>query len=107
MHAENQKNFQSINSYLFIGLESIKNIVLPSISLKRSWLQTNKTPTIQKISIIDNQKSTIILSSSHIVNFQRDIEKIIKTKAKKSIKYKNLFLTISLKVLIVMFSIKL
>jgi len=34
--AENHRNFQSINSYLFIGLDKIKNIVFQSISLKSS-----------------------------------------------------------------------
>jgi hypothetical protein len=34
--AENHKNFQSINSYLFIGLESMRKIVFHSISLNRS-----------------------------------------------------------------------
>lgn len=103
---ENHTNFQSINSYLFIGLLKIRNIVLPSISLKRSWLQTNKTQTNQKTSIIASQKSTITLSSSQIVSFQREIENKINTKAKKSIKYKNLFLIISLKVFNAIFIIK-
>lgn len=33
---ENPRNFQRINSHLLIGFESIKKIVFPSISLKRS-----------------------------------------------------------------------
>ncbi len=83
---ENHKNFHNINSYLLIGLLKIKKIVLPSISLKSNWLHTNKTQTNQKTSIIDNQKSTIILLSSQIVNFQSVIEKRIKTNAKNIIK---------------------
>jgi hypothetical protein len=59
--AENQRNFHIINSYLFIGFDKIKNIVFHSISLKRSCDQTNKIHINQKISIIDNQKSTITL----------------------------------------------
>ena len=34
--AENQKNLPKINSYLFIGLLSIKNMVFHSISLNKS-----------------------------------------------------------------------
>ena len=103
--AENQKNFQRINSYLLIGLDNIKNMVFHSISLKRSWDQTNKTQINQNISIIASQKSTIIFLSSQIVNCQSIIEKAIKTKAKNTIMYRNLFLTISLKVLIIIFII--
>jgi hypothetical protein len=33
---ENPKNFQSIKSCLLIGLDNIKNIVFPSISLNKS-----------------------------------------------------------------------
>ncbi|MBT3726436.1 hypothetical protein HOG21_01730 [bacterium] len=102
--AENQKNFHNINSYLCIGLLKIKNIVFHSTSLNNSCEPTNNTHTSQNISIIDNQKSTITLESSQIVSFHSSIEKTIKTKAKKSIKYKNLFLTISLKVLVAMFN---
>ena len=103
--AEKPSNFHKINSYLFIGLLRIKKIVLPSISLKSSWEPTKSTHTNQNISIIASQKSTIILLSSQIVNFQRDIEKSMKIKAKNNIKYKNLFLTISLKVLIAILNI--
>lgn len=97
--------FQIINSYLFIGLLSIKKIVFHSTSLNKSWLQTKSTHTSQKISIIANQKSTITLESSQIVNFHKTTEKSIKIKAKNKIIYKNLFLTISLKVLIAIFNI--
>ena len=103
--AENQKNFQRMNSYLFIGLDKIKKIVIHSISLNKSWEPTNNTHTNQKISIIDNQKSTITLLSSQIVSFPNEIENTIKTKAKNKIRYKNLFLTISLNVLSAIFNI--
>ena len=103
--SENQKNFHKINSYLFIGLESIKKIVFHSISLKSNWEPTNKTDINQNISIIANQKSVIIFLSSQSVSCPKEIEKIIKTKAKKIIKYKNLFLIISLKVFIVILNI--
>lgn len=103
---ENHKNFHKINSYLFIGFESIKNIVLPSISLKSNWLHTNKTHISQNISIIAIQKSRITFWLSHIVSLPKAREKTIKTKAKNIIKYKNLFLTISLKVLNAIFNIK-
>jgi hypothetical protein len=93
------KNFHKINSYLSIGFDNIRKIVFHSISLKSNWLHTNNTQTIQNISIIASQKSTIILLSSHIVSCHNKIEKIINTKAKNKIKYKNLFLTISLNVL--------
>ena len=102
---ENHKNLPKINSCLLIGLLNIKNIVLPSISLNNSWDHTNKTQTNQKISIIANQKSTIILLSSHIVSLPKAIENIINTNAKNNIKYKNLFLTISLNVFNAMFNI--
>lgn len=102
---ENQKNFHKINSYLFIGFDRIKKIVFHSISLNNNWLPTNKTQTSQKISIIAIPKSTIILSPSHIVNFESEIEKIINKKANTSIRYKNLFLTISLNVFNAMFNI--
>jgi len=102
--AEKPKNFPSINSYLLIGLLSIKNIVFHSISLKSNWDHTNNTHTNQNISIIANQKSTITLLSSHIVNFQSATENTINTKAKNRIKYKNLFLVISLKVFSAMFN---
>lgn len=102
---ENQRSFHNINSYLFIGLLNIKNIVFHSTSLKSNWEPTNNTQTSQNISIIASQKSTIILLSSHIVNVQREIENIIKIKAKNKIRYKNLFLTISLKVLSAIFNI--
>jgi len=92
-------NFHIINSYLFIGLLKIRNIVLPSTSLNKSWLQTNKTQTKPNISIIARPKSTIILLSSQIVSFPKSREKTMKTNAKNKIKYKNLFLTTSLKVL--------
>ena len=92
-------NFHNINSDLFIGFDNIKKIVFHSTSLKSNWLQTNKTQTIQNISIIARPKSTIILLSFQSVSCHNKIEKIINTNAKKRIKYKNLFLTISLKVL--------
>jgi hypothetical protein len=92
-------NFHIINSYLFIGLLKIRNIVLPSTSLNKSWLQTNKTQTKPNISIIARPKSTIILLSSQIVSFPKSREKTMKMNAKNKIKYKNLFLTTSLKVL--------
>lgn len=106
IHRENQTNFPIINSYLFIGLDKIKKIVFHSISLKSNWLQTNKTLKNQNISIIASQKSTIILLSSQIVSFHKEMEKTIKTKAKKTIKYKNLFLVISLNVFKAIFNIK-
>ena len=84
--AENQKNLPNMNSYLFIGLLSIKNIVFHSISLNKSWDHTNNTPTSQNISIIANQKSTIILLSSQIVNFPNNRENIMNTKAKNKIR---------------------
>lgn len=96
--AENHKNFPKINSYLFIGLLSIKKIVFHSISLKSSCDQTKSTHTNQNISIIAKPKSTITLLSSQIVSFHKAIENIMKTNAKKSIRYRNLFLTISLNV---------
>lgn len=83
---ENPKNFHKINSYLFIGLDKIRKIVFHSISLKRSWLQIKSTLKNQKISIIASQKSSIILSSSHIVNFPKAMEKIIKINAKNIIR---------------------
>jgi hypothetical protein len=46
------------------------------------------------------------LLSSQIVNFHKESEKIINTKAKKTIKYKNLFLVISLNVFNAIFNIK-
>lgn len=104
---ENPKNFHKINSYLFIGFDKIRKIVFHSISLNKSWLHTNKTQTKPNISIIAIQKSVITLPSSQIVSFQSEIEKIINKKAKTKIKYKNLFLTISLNVFNAMFIIKL
>ncbi len=103
--AENPKNFQRINSYLPIGFDRIRKIVFPSTSLNKSWLQTNKTPINQNISIIDNPKSTIILLSSQSVNCPKTREKIINKNPKNKIIYKNLFLTISLKVLNAIFNI--
>ncbi len=96
--AENQKNLPNINSYLFIGLLSIKNIVFHSISLNNNCDHTKSTHTSQNISIIANQKSTMIFESSQIVSLPNAIEKTMNTKAKNNIKYKNLFLTISLNV---------
>jgi hypothetical protein len=93
------KNFPNINSYLLIGFDKIRKIVFHSTSLKSNWLQTNKTQIIQKISIIAKPKSTITFESSQIVSCPKEREKIIKTNAKNKIKYKNLFLTISLNVL--------
>ena len=93
-----------MNSYLFMGLLRIKNIVFHSTSLNKSWLHINTTHISQKISIIDNQKSTIILESSHIVNFHNVTENAININAKNKIIYKYLFLIISLNVLIAMLS---
>lgn len=103
--AENPKNLPNINSYLLIGLLNIKKIVFHSISLNSNCDQTNKTHTSQKISIIASQKSTIILLSSQIVSFPNKIEKTINTKAKNKIRYKILFLIISLKVFSAIFNI--
>ena len=103
--AENQKNLPKINSYLLIGLLKIKKIVFHSISLNSNCDHTNNTDTNQKISIIDNQKSTIILLSSQIVSCPKATEKTMNTKAKNNIKYKNLFLTISLNVFNAIFNI--
>jgi hypothetical protein len=61
-------------------------MVFHSISLKRSWEPINKTHTKLNISIIASPKSTIILLSSQIVNFQSNIEKIIKINAKNNIR---------------------
>ncbi len=102
---ENPKNFPKINSYLLIGFDKIRKIVFHSISLNKSWLHTNKTPTKPNISIIAIQKSVTTFWSSQIVSFPREIEKIINKKAKTKIKYKNLFLTISLNVFNAMFNI--
>lgn len=103
--AEKPKNFPKIKSCLLIGLESIKKIVFPSISLNNNWLQTKSTPISPKISIIPRPKSTITLCSLFpIVRPQRANEKIINTNAKNRIRYKNLFLTISLKVFLAMFN---
>ncbi|MDP2396211.1 MAG: hypothetical protein Q8S84_08230 [bacterium] len=66
--------------------------------MNNSCDQTKSTHTNQNISIIANQKSTIILVSSQIVSLPNAIEKTMNTKAKNRIKYKNLFLTISLNV---------
>jgi len=103
--SENQTNLPRINSHLLIGLLNIKKIVFHSISLNKSWLQTNKTQTNQNISIIEIPKSTITLSSSQIVSFHKEIEKVISKNAKTKIKYKNLFLIISLKVFSAIFNI--
>jgi hypothetical protein len=97
--AENQKNFPSIKSCRFIGLESMRKMVFHSISLKRSWLQTNRTQISQKTSIIDKPKSTITFSDSQMVSLPRARENRVNIPAKKTIRYKNLFLTISLNVL--------
>ncbi|MDD5212940.1 MAG: hypothetical protein PHG82_00725 [Candidatus Gracilibacteria bacterium] len=102
---EKPKNFQRINSYLFIGLDKIKNIVFPSTSLKSNGLPTNKTEIKENISIIASPKSTITLLSSQIVSLPKAREEIIKISAKKTIKYKNLFLIISLKVFSAIFII--
>ncbi len=102
---ENHRNFQSMNSYLFIGLLSIRKMVFHSTSLKSNWLHTNNTHISQNTSIILNQKSTIILLSSHIVSFQSIIEKAINANAKNIIIYRNLFLTISLNVFSAMLNI--
>ena len=94
-----------MKSCLLIGFESIRKIVFHSISLKSNWLHTKSTHISQKISIIPSPKSTITLSHSPIVRFHSAIEKMINTKAKKSMRYKNLFLTISLKVFLEIFNI--
>jgi hypothetical protein len=86
MVAENHRNFQRINSYLFIGFDKIRKIVFHSISLNSSCVPVNSTHTSPKTSIIASPKSTIILSSSPIVSFQRTIENMIKIKAKKSMR---------------------
>jgi len=101
----NHKNFHNINSYLFIGFDNIKNIVFQSISLNNNWLHIKITPTRPNISIIAIQKSTIIFSSSQIDSFHKKIEKNINTIQKAIIKYRNLFLTISLKVFMTIFNI--
>lgn len=103
---ENQRIFQRINSYLFIGLLNIKKIVFHSTSLNNNWLHTNKTQRSQNISIIANQKSTIILESSPIVSFHKIIENAIKINQKNTIIYKYLFLIISLNVFNAIFIIK-
>lgn len=102
----NHKNFHTINSYLWIGLLKIKKIVFHSISLNKSWLPTNKTQIIPKISMSAIQKSKITLSDSPIVSFHKETERIIKSNAKTRIRYKNLFLIISFKVLTAIFHIK-
>ena len=107
MVRENQRYFQSIKSCLLKGFERIKKIVFPSTSLKRSWLPTNKTQIIQNISIIASQKSTMTFSHSPIVSFPSASENIINIQAKKSIRYKNLFLTISLNVFFAILNIQL
>ncbi len=99
MVKENPKNFPRIKSCLLMGLLRIKKIVFPSISRNSSWLPTNNTPTIPNISIIASPKSTITLLSSPIESFPIAKENRIKIKAKNKIRYKNLFLTISLNVL--------
>jgi hypothetical protein len=82
---ENQENFPKINSHLSIGFERIKNIVFPSISLKRSWLQTKSTQMSQNTSIIASPKSTITLFASPIVSCPRARENTINTNAKNTI----------------------
>lgn len=102
---ENPKNLPNMKSCLLIGLESIRNIVFPSISLKSSWLPTKSTPISPNISIIPSPKSTITFSDSQMVSFPRAKENKINTKAKNRMRYKNLFLTISLKVFLAIFNI--
>lgn len=82
---ENHKNFHKIKSFLQIGLLKIRKIVFHSISLKSNWLQINKIEISQKNSIIDNQKSIIILLVSQIVNFESKIDKNIKIIQNKTI----------------------
>jgi len=96
---ENPKNFPRIKSCLLIGFESMRKIVFPSISLNSNWLPTKSTQISPKISIIPRPKSTTTLSDSPIVSFHSARENRINTKAKNRIRYKNLFLTISLKFL--------
>ena len=74
---ENHTNFQIIKSFLFIGLLKIKKIVFHSISLKSSWLHMKRTQINQKTSIIDNQKSIVILLVSQIVSFDNAKDKKI------------------------------
>jgi hypothetical protein len=81
----NHINLPRINSYLSIGFDKIRKIVFHSTSLNRSWLQTNITHINQKISIIANQKSTIIFSAFPSVSCPRDIEKIININQKNNI----------------------
>jgi hypothetical protein len=102
---EKPKNFPSIKSRLLIGFESIRKIVFHSISLNRSWLPTKRTQIRPNTSIIESQKSKITLSSSQIVSFHKAKENKINTNAKKRIKYRNLFRTISLKVFFAIFNI--
>jgi hypothetical protein len=102
----NHKNFHKINSYLLIGLLKIRKIVFHSISLKRSWLQTKSTQISQNISISASQKSKITFSHSQIVSFPRPIDNNKNKIANTKIKYKNLFLIISLKVLSAIFHIQ-
>lgn len=82
---EKPANFQRINSERLIGFESIKNIVFPSISLNKSWLQINKTHISPNTSIIESPKSTMIFSSSPSVSFHKAREKAINTIAKNTI----------------------
>ena len=96
--AENPRNFHIINSYLLMGFDNIRKMVFPSISLKSNWLPTNKTHSNEKISIIASQKSVTTFVSSPIVSFPNSIENAINANANTRMRYRNLFLIISLKV---------
>ena len=81
--AEKPKNFPSTNSYLAIGFERIRNMVFHSISLKSSWLPTNKTQIIPKTSIIASPKLVITRASLPIVSCHNRSENAKKNKCKK------------------------
>jgi len=97
--AENHKNFPSTNSERSMGLERMRKIVFPSISFSTSWLPINTTPMSPKISIIDTQKSRIILFSSPMARLLSTREKSVKRIPKKKMSVKKRLRIISLKVL--------
>lgn len=80
------RNFPIIKSYLFIGLDNIRYIVFHSISLKSNWLQIKTTEISQKISIIDNPKSSTIFSVCPNDNEAKARLKIINKIAKNIIR---------------------
>jgi hypothetical protein len=82
----NQKNFPKINSYLEIGFDKIKYMVLPSISLKRICHHTKITEIRPKISIIEIPKSIIIFSVCPKDNEARAKLKIMSNIQKKTIR---------------------